>query len=96
MVLPTSDCKTILVALEAEAYPNMDASQLIDPPGGIGIIKFSTSDLSQTPTYKTVDFSSFNNRYILTLLQLNNKYTGPFPNHNPKAMKDFKNLTQVN
>ncbi|KAJ8320632.1 hypothetical protein KUTeg_002219, partial [Tegillarca granosa] len=60
---PTSDCQTILVTIEANAYPNIDATKMIDPPGGVGIIKFPTADLSQEPSFQFADFGDFNNRW---------------------------------
>lgn len=56
MLSPTKDCKTILVAVEAQAYHVNDA--IIDPEGGVGIIKIE----NDKATYKMLDFKEFNSK----------------------------------
>ncbi len=53
MVLPTSDCTTVLVAIEAVPY--YSSTQIIDPQGGVGIIRMENG----TITYKMLDFTDF-------------------------------------
>ncbi|CAG2197850.1 unnamed protein product [Mytilus edulis] len=42
MVYPSKDCMTILVAVEAEAY--QDNGKIVDPEGGVGIIKIENNE----------------------------------------------------
>lgn len=56
MIMPTKDCKTVIVAIEAEAYES--SGLIIDPEGGIGIIKI----MDGTTSFKTLDFRSFNDK----------------------------------
>ncbi|XP_063441782.1 mesenchyme-specific cell surface glycoprotein-like isoform X2 [Mytilus trossulus] len=57
MVYPSKDCKTILVAVEAEAY--QDNGRIVDPEGGVGIIKIK----NDKATYKKLDFKEFNSKW---------------------------------
>ncbi|XP_076112999.1 uncharacterized protein LOC143080825 [Mytilus galloprovincialis] len=57
MLSPTKDCKTILVAVEAQAYHVHDT--IIDPEGGVGIIKIE----NDKATYKMLDFKEFNSKW---------------------------------
>jgi len=60
MIKPTYDCRTVVVAMEAEVYTA--GTTLYDPEGGVGLIKFTTEDISGPGTYKNMDFKKFNNR----------------------------------
>ncbi|WAR09968.1 GIGA3-like protein, partial [Mya arenaria] len=40
MIHATSDCRTLIVAIEAEPYDDAASGQLVDNPGGVGIVKF--------------------------------------------------------
>ncbi|OWF53101.1 Mesenchyme-specific cell surface glycoprotein [Mizuhopecten yessoensis] len=60
MVYPTSDCQTVIVALEAEAYNN--GSHFVDPEGAVGIIKFTTG-VEGAYQYTKLDFRKFNDRW---------------------------------
>ena len=55
MLLPTKDCKTVVVAIEAEAY--LYNGVIVDPQGGVGILKFK-DDVS----FKKLDFKEFDKR----------------------------------
>ncbi|XP_052061734.1 mesenchyme-specific cell surface glycoprotein-like [Mytilus californianus] len=57
MLSPTKDCKTILVAVEAQAYHDIET--IIDPEGGVGIIKIENDNA----TYKMLDFKEFNSKW---------------------------------
>ncbi|XP_071172556.1 uncharacterized protein [Mytilus edulis] len=57
MVYPSKDCMTILVAVEAEAY--QDNGKIVDPEGGVGIIKIENNEV----TYKKLDFTEFNSKW---------------------------------
>ncbi|XP_052059664.1 uncharacterized protein LOC127700287 [Mytilus californianus] len=57
MVYPSKDCNTILVAVEAEAY--QDDGKIVDPEGGVGIIKIENDEA----TYKKLDFKEFNSKW---------------------------------
>ena len=64
MLLPTKDCKTVVVAIEAEAYFYNGA--IFDPQGGVGILKFE-DDVS----FKKLDFKEFDKRFdILSRIRL--------------------------
>ena len=63
MLKPTSDCRTVLIALEAEAFAR--DGDLVDPEGGIGLLKFPTGNISaDNYSYKSLHFHNFNDRYI--------------------------------
>ena len=63
MLKPTSDCRTVLIALEANAFAR--GGDLVDPEGGIGILKFPTGNISaDNYSYKSLHFHNFNDRYI--------------------------------
>ena len=55
MLAITKDCKTVLVALEGEVY--MDNGTVIDPEGGVGLIR-----IENNITYKILNFRYFNTR----------------------------------
>ena len=55
MMAITKDCKTVLVALEGQVY--MDNGTVIDPEGGVGLIRIG-NDIS----YKILNFRHFNTR----------------------------------
>ncbi|ESO92846.1 hypothetical protein LOTGIDRAFT_190352, partial [Lottia gigantea] len=59
MIKPTKDCRTVVVAIEAEAYGSSDSFQ--DPKGGVGIIRFPNG-VENTPEYMGLDFTKFNDR----------------------------------
>ena len=61
MVKPTSSCETVVLALEAEAY-SMDGENIIDPHGGVGILKFSHGNIDGPYTYTALNFTQFNDR----------------------------------
>lgn len=62
MVLPTSDCRTVLIALEAEAFARNGT--LVDLEGGVGLFKFQSTNISTTNySYKRLNFHNFDNRY---------------------------------
>lgn len=56
MLAITKDCKTVLVALEGEVY--MDNGTVIDPEGGVGLIR-----IENNMTYKILNFRYFNTRW---------------------------------
>lgn len=61
MLLPTTNCQKVLVALEGEAFAR--GGNLVDPEGAIGLLKFPTSYISDTTySYKVLDFRSFNDK----------------------------------
>ncbi|XP_061189964.1 uncharacterized protein LOC133197774 isoform X2 [Saccostrea echinata] len=63
-LLPTSNCQTILVALEGDPFAR--GGNLIDPEGGIGVLKFPSNFISEnTYNYKILDFGKFNKKYSL-------------------------------
>lgn len=62
MILPTSDCRTVLIALEAEVFARNGT--LVDPEGGVGLFKFQSTNISTTSySYKRLNFHNFDNRY---------------------------------
>lgn len=62
MILPTSDCRTVLIALEAEAFARNGT--LVNPEGGVGLLKFQSTNISTTSySYKRLNFHNFDNRY---------------------------------
>lgn len=56
MLLLTKDCKTVVVAIEAEAY--FYNGVIVDPQGDVGILKFA-DDVS----FKKLDFKEFDKRF---------------------------------
>ena len=61
MLHPTKDCKTVVIALEAEAYPNN--GEIVDPAGGVGILRFTNiTDIAENYSYKRLNFTKFNDR----------------------------------
>ncbi|KAK3085875.1 hypothetical protein FSP39_009900 [Pinctada imbricata] len=62
MLHPTQDCKTVVIALEAEAYAKNN--QIIDPEGGVGILKIrDTRNIKENYSYKRLNFTAFNDRW---------------------------------
>lgn len=62
MLLPTTDCKTIVIALEGEAFARNGT--LVDPEGGVGLLKFKDRNISPSNyTYKRLNFTYFNDRW---------------------------------
>ncbi|XP_062619481.1 mesenchyme-specific cell surface glycoprotein-like [Saccostrea cucullata] len=62
MLLPTSNCKHVLIALEAEAFPKN--GKLVDPEGGVGLLKFHGVNItSSSYYYKRLNFHNFNDRW---------------------------------
>ncbi|XP_033747043.1 mesenchyme-specific cell surface glycoprotein-like [Pecten maximus] len=62
MILPTSDCQTIVVAVEAEAYHN--GSHFIDPEGAVGIINFQPLQGAESDfRYTKLDFRKYNTQW---------------------------------
>lgn len=62
MIVPTSDCRTVLVSLEGNPYNN--GTHFIDPEGGIGIIKFTeASGISGSYNYTQIGFTKFNDQW---------------------------------
>jgi hypothetical protein len=63
MLLPTSDCRTVLIALEAEAFAK--DGNLVDPEGGVGLLKFQDGEhiADSNYSYKRLNFHNFNDRY---------------------------------
>lgn len=61
MILPSRDCSTVFVALEAEAYVLNDV--IIDPEGGFGILRWNPSNSTADVTYGNLNFTKFNERY---------------------------------
>ncbi|XP_048764908.2 mesenchyme-specific cell surface glycoprotein-like isoform X1 [Ostrea edulis] len=63
MLLPTSDCTTVLIALEAKAFAR-DGS-LVDPEGGVGLLRFHDADQisNSNYSYKRLNFHNFNDRW---------------------------------
>ncbi|XP_059168848.1 uncharacterized protein LOC131950653 isoform X2 [Physella acuta] len=56
------DCRTVIIALEAEAYESK--GQLQDPKGAVVIIHFPEGVEGKVrPQVKTLDFTDYNNRY---------------------------------
>ncbi|XP_062619483.1 uncharacterized protein LOC134281037 isoform X2 [Saccostrea cucullata] len=61
---PTPSCATILVALEGDPFAR--GGNLIDPEGGIGVLKFPSNFISEkTYSYQILGFGKFNNKYSL-------------------------------
>ena len=60
MVLPTRDCKTVLVIIEAEI--DTFHGVMKDFQGSVAVIKFPTT-LDDTYTMKILNFSHYDNRY---------------------------------
>ena len=59
MILPTSNCRTVLIALEAEAFAR--EGNLVDPEGGVGLLKFQSTNISASNySYKRLNFYNFN------------------------------------
>lgn len=68
MILPTSDCRTVLIALEAEAFAR--DGELVDPEGGVGMLKFQSSNITTSSySYKRLNFHHFNDRYDRVLTE---------------------------
>ncbi|XP_069134905.1 mesenchyme-specific cell surface glycoprotein-like [Argopecten irradians] len=62
MILPTSDCQTIVVAVEAEAYNN--GTHFVDPEGAIGIINFQPLQGAESDfRYTRLDFKKYNTHW---------------------------------
>ncbi|XP_061188897.1 mesenchyme-specific cell surface glycoprotein-like [Saccostrea echinata] len=62
MLLPSSNCSTVLIALEAEAFAR--DGELVDPEGGVGLLKFHGQNISTSNySYKRLNFHSFNDRW---------------------------------
>ncbi|KAL3860619.1 hypothetical protein ACJMK2_010717 [Sinanodonta woodiana] len=61
MLLPTADCRKVVITIEAEAYQNK-TGQVIDPEGGVGILKFDTANISGSYTFRKLDFKHFNDK----------------------------------
>ncbi|XP_033748423.1 uncharacterized protein LOC117333300 isoform X3 [Pecten maximus] len=60
MIYPTSDCQTVVVAIEAEGYNN--GSHFVDPEGAVGIIKFAAG-VEGDYQYTKLDFRKFNDQW---------------------------------
>lgn len=61
MLKPSSDCRTILIALEAEAFARNGT--LVDPEGGVGLLKFQDKNISSSNhSYKRLNFTLYNDR----------------------------------
>lgn len=69
MVQPSSDCRTVLIALEGKAFARN--GELVDPEGGVGLLKFHDLSISAANySYKRLDFTRYNdryNKYVLTI-----------------------------
>ena len=66
MLKPTSNCRTVLIALEANAFAR--GGDLVDPEVGIGLLKFPNGNISaDNYSYKSLHFHNFNDRYIQTV-----------------------------
>ncbi|XP_060075891.1 uncharacterized protein LOC132555559 [Ylistrum balloti] len=62
MILPTSDCQTIVVAVEAEAYYN--GTHFVDPEGAVGLINFQPLQGAESKfSYTRLDFKKFNTQW---------------------------------
>ncbi|XP_060074635.1 mesenchyme-specific cell surface glycoprotein-like [Ylistrum balloti] len=62
MIMPTSDCRTVVFAVEGNAYNN--GSHFIDPEGAIGIIRFPHADgIAGSYQYTQLDFRKFNDAW---------------------------------
>lgn len=57
MIEVTKDCRTIIAAIEGEPY--MQGNQLVDPLGGVTLIRFTSTDLSGQYQTKRLDFTGF-------------------------------------
>ncbi|XP_052813914.1 mesenchyme-specific cell surface glycoprotein-like [Mya arenaria] len=62
MIHATSDCRTLIVAIEAEPYDDAASGQLVDNPGGVGIVKFPQGP-DGTYTFNVLGFEKFNAKY---------------------------------
>ena len=62
MVLPTRDCKTVVVVVEAEI--DRFSGVVKDFEGGVAVIKFPTT-LDDTYTMTIVNFSHYDSRYLM-------------------------------
>nr|XP_022345718.1 uncharacterized protein LOC111138165 isoform X2 [Crassostrea virginica] len=76
MLLPTTNCQKVLVALEGEPFAR--GGDLIDPEGAIGILKFPYNYISDTTySYKILDFRNFNDKFpILARSGVRHVYKG--------------------
>ena len=61
MIHPTKNCKKVIVAIEAEPYNDTINYELVDNPGGVGVITFTDNTLADY-SYKFIDFGNFNSR----------------------------------
>eukprot|EP00105_Crassostrea_gigas_P018589 XP_011436760.1 PREDICTED: mesenchyme-specific cell surface glycoprotein [Crassostrea gigas] len=62
MVQPSSDCRTVLIALEGKAFARN--GELVDPEGGVGLLKFHDLSISAANySYKRLDFTRYNDRW---------------------------------
>ncbi|XP_070560956.1 mesenchyme-specific cell surface glycoprotein-like [Ptychodera flava] len=60
MLAFSKNCQTIVVCNEGE--PGEDGKgAYVDPEGSVTVLKFASTDLSETPTIETADFTAFNN-----------------------------------
>ncbi|KAH3707600.1 hypothetical protein DPMN_067010 [Dreissena polymorpha] len=66
MILPLSDCRALLVSIEAEPYDDDVTGTLVDNPGGVGILKFPGGP-EGTYTMNVLTFDKFNARYTSDL-----------------------------
>lgn len=64
MIQPSSDCRTVVIALEGKPFARN--GELIDPEGGVGLLKFQDFNISASNySYKRLDFTRYNDRYDL-------------------------------
>lgn len=69
MVQPSSDCRTVLIALEGKAFARN--GELVDPEGGVGLLKFRDLLISASNySYKRLDFTRYNDRYDICVLTI--------------------------
>lgn len=62
MIQPSSDCRTVLIALEGKAFARN--GDLVDPEGGVGLLKFQDMSISTSNySYKRLDFTLYNDRW---------------------------------
>lgn len=61
MIHPTSDCRKLVVAVEAEPYADLDRKVMVDPAGAVSIINFQTTP-EGSYTINRLGFERFNNK----------------------------------
>ncbi|CAG5115598.1 unnamed protein product, partial [Candidula unifasciata] len=61
MIYPLEGCKSVLVALEGDAFFD-DTGKFIDPEGGVAIVSWPNGPQDSAQSVKTIDFKAFNSK----------------------------------